>query len=71
MRLPNRKDVHFVQRVNTESHTGGVKSIDIATKFEETTEKLDKLLSRAVIDGDITWYILALEGFFLNKQFTP
>lgn len=71
MRLPNRKDVHFVQRVNTESHTGGVKSIDIATKFEETTEKPDKLLSRAVIDGDITWYILALEGFFLNKQFTP
>ena len=70
MRLPNRKDVHFVQRVNTESHAGGVKSIDIATKFEETAEKLDKLLSRAVIDGDITWYILALEGFFLNKQFT-
>ena len=71
MRLPNRKNVHFVKRVNTESHTGGIKSIHIATKSEETTEKLDKLLSRAVIDGDITGYILALEGFFLNKQFTP
>ena len=67
MQAPLRGNVYLTQSINPKSHTGGVKSFDIATSFEETTKKLKKLhklLNRGVMDEDVTSYIPGLEDFF-------
>ena len=51
-----RGNVYLTQSINPKSHTGGVKSFDIAASFEETTKKLKKLhklLNRGVMDEDV------------------
>ena len=36
---PDRDNVHFTKSVNTKSHNGGVKFINIAISFDETNKK--------------------------------
>lgn len=70
-------NVHLAQSLNPKIYTGGIKFIDIATKFEEITDKIKKfneLLNHGNMDEDVTRYVtwngqdlLSEYGIFYKK----
>lgn len=64
MQRPINEDIHPRKTVDTNYHTGKVKSIDVSSKHKEATSKVDKLqtlLKIGVLDKDVLDYLLRMQ----------